>query len=576
MIKENDSSEKNRSFTIDPMTIKTLIDQSIEKHGQAKALSFFDEDPITYRELGDKIEELGNLLKENGIRKGDHVAILGENSPNWGIAYLGIVSMGVVTVPILPDFPAEDIEHILNHSESKLLFATKKQVEKLTYENCKTVKSIIILDNFSIEDTGFHTIPFSEFINDTLDKFSLLIQDLGEKTGLISTEVNADDLAAVIYTSGTTGFSKGVMLTHGNIISNVVAMEEMIQFDETDRFLSILPLSHSIEATLGFLLPMANGSSIYYTGKPPTPTILKRACAAVKPTCIVSVPLIIEKIYKKKVKNLFEKNSLIRGLTRIPFIQKILYKKAVKGILDFLGGHIRVMAFGGAPLNSEVEDFMIIGGFPYVPGYGLTETSPLLTGEPIGMAKKGSCGYPLCNVEIKIVDPDPETGVGEIYAKGPNVMKGYFKNKKLTDEVLSTDGWFKTGDRGFLGEDSYLFIKGRSKSMFLGSNGENVFPEVIEEKLNSLLCVQESLVVENKGDIEALIHFEPEFLEAKLESETGTDQEKIIAGILEDIRTDINRRLPAFSRIKKCFFRREAFQTTATHKIKRYLYSYRK
>ncbi|MCK5056254.1 MAG: AMP-binding protein, partial [Candidatus Aminicenantes bacterium] len=513
---------------------------------------------------------------ENGIRKGDHVAILGENSPNWGIAYLGIVSMGVVTVPILPDFPAEDIEHILNHSESKLLFATKKQVEKLTYENCKTVKSIIILDNFSIEDTGFHTIPFSEFINDTLDKFSLLIQDLGEKTGLISTEVNADDLAAVIYTSGTTGFSKGVMLTHGNIISNVVPMTEMIQFDETDRFLSILPLSHSIEATLGFLLPMANGSSIYYTGKPPTPTILKRACAAVKPTCIVSVPLIIEKIYKKKVKNLFEKNSLIRGLTRIPFIQKILYKKAVKGILDFLGGHIRVMAFGGAPLNSEVEDFMIIGGFPYVPGYGLTETSPLLTGEPIGMAKKGSCGYPLCNVEIKIVDPDPETGVGEIYAKGPNVMKGYFKNKKLTDEVLSTDGWFKTGDRGFLGEDSYLFIKGRSKSMFLGSNGENVFPEVIEEKLNSLLCVQESLVVENKGDIEALIHFEPEFLEAKLESETGTDQEKIIAGILEDIRTDINRRLPAFSRIKKCFFRREAFQTTATHKIKRYLYSYRK
>ncbi|MCK4766433.1 MAG: AMP-binding protein [Candidatus Aminicenantes bacterium] len=575
MTKENNNNQKNNGPNNEPKTITALINQSIEKHGSANALSFFDKSPLTYRELGDKIEELAGLLKKHGIRKGDRVAILGKNSPNWGISYLGIASFGAVTVPILPDFPAEDVEHILNHSESKLLFATKKQTEKLTFENCKTIKSIIILDDFSIENTEFQTIPFSEFLSDTLDKVSLLIHDAGEKAGLISTEVSEDDLIAIIYTSGTTGFSKGVMLTHKNILSNLMAMREMIRFDETDRFLSILPQSHSIEATLGFLLPLANGSSIYYLGAPPTPALMGKACPVAKPTVIVSVPLIIEKIYKKKVKNLFENSLLIRNLIRASFIKKILYKKAVKSILDFFGGHIRVMAFGGAPLNSEVEDFMIMGGFPYVPGYGLTETAPLLTGEPIGEARKGSCGYPLFNVEIKIVDPDPETGVGEIYAKGPNVMKGYFKNKKLTEEVLSADGWFKTGDRGYLGEEDYLYIQGRSKSMFLGSNGENIFPEVIEEKLNSLLCVQESIVVENKGDIEALIHLEPEFLETELEGRSEADQEEIMTGILEGIRRDINKRIPAFARIKKCYSQREPFQKTATHKIKRYLYSYR-
>jgi len=568
-------SENTGLSVTPPLTIKALINQSIEKFKEEKALSFFDKEPTSYGELGQKIQELANLLKKNGIRKGDRVAILGENSPNWAISYLGIVTMGVIAVPILPEFPAEDIEHILNHSESKLLFATKKQVEKLTYENCKTIRSIIILDDFSLEETGFQTIPFSEFLSDTLDKFSLLIHDLGEITGIISSDIEEDDLAVIIYTSGTTGFSKGVMLTHKNIVTNIMGMSNFIPMGKTDRFLSMLPLSHTMEATVGFLFPLSSGAAIYYTGKPPTPTNLKKACAVVKPTCIVSVPLIMEKIYKKKVKTLLEKNLISKGLTSIGPIKKAIFKKAVRGILEFFGGNLRVMAFGGAPLNGEVEEFMIQGKFPYVPGYGLTESSPLLTGEPLGKAKKGSCGYNLFNVELKIVDPDPETGVGDIYARGPNIMKGYFKNSKLSEEVLTDDGWLKTGDRGYLDKDNYLFIRGRSKSMFLGANGENIYPEIIEEKLNSRLCIQEALVVDNQGDIEALIHFEPEFLEEKLEGKAEADQEKELAKLLEDIRIEINTRLPSFSRIKRCFSQSEPFQKTATHKIKRFLYAYR-
>jgi long-chain acyl-CoA synthetase len=553
-------------------TIKDLIQESISKHPEENSLSFFDEKPITYSELGKKITELSALLKENGIRKGDKVAILGENSPNWGISYLSIVTMGAIAVPILPDFPSEDLEHILNHSESKLLFATKKQVEKISYENCKFIKSIITLDDFSMEDTDFHTIPFSEFLNDTLEKVTNLLYDLVEKTGFISTELNEDDLAVVIYTSGTTGLSKGVMLTHKNLISNVDAMNEIIPFSEKDKFLSVLPLSHVLESTIGFLLPLSNASSIYYLGKAPTPTLMKRSCELVKPTAIPLVPLIIEKIYKKKVKTLLEKNFIIKGITKTPFVKKLIYKKAAKAILEFFGGNIKLLAFGGAPLNSEVEDFLLKGGFPYVIGYGLTETAPLLTGESLSEVRRGSCGYPIKDVEIKIIDPDPKTGIGEIFAKGPNVMKGYYKNKNLTDEVLSADGWFKTGDRGYLDKDNYLYIKGRSKSMFLGANGENIFPETIEIKLNSMLLVQESLVIENHGDIEALIYLNPDVMESKLEGKSEKEQEKSIAIILEQIRTEVNPRISTFSRIKRCYLQREPFVKTATQKIKRFLY----
>ncbi len=559
-------------FKIEPLTIKALIEQSIKKFPSYPSMGFFDEKPLTYKELGEKIRAISKLLLDKGIRKGDKVALIGENSPNWGIAYLGIVTIGAIAVPILPDFPGEDILNILKHSESKLLFATKKHIDKILDEECKNVKNIISLDDFSDETEFYKIESISSKIEETYQKASQFFHDLGEKVGLWDESLKEDDLAAIIYTSGTTGLSKGVMLTHKNIVTNIIATKKFIIIDEKDRFLSVLPMSHVYEGTLGFLMPLASGSSIYYLGKAPTPTILKKACAKVKPTIMAWVPLLMEKIYKKKVKALMEKNFLFKSLTKVPGLKKAFYKNAVKSLLEFLGGEIRLIAFGGAPLAEDIERFLKIGGFPYVVGYGLTETSPLLTGEKPSETRIGSCGYPIEHVEIKIVDPDPKTGVGEIYAKGPNIMKGYYKNKKLTEEVLDKEGWFKTGDRGYMDKDNFLYIKGRSKNMFLGPNGENIYPEVIEEKLLSFLIVQEAIVIENKGEIEALVYLDPNILEEKLEGKGEEEQLKIIRDILDNLKNEVNQKLPAFSRIRRCVYQREPFAKTATQKIKRFLY----
>ncbi len=559
-------------FKIEPLTIKALIEQSIKKHKERPALGFFDSEPITYGELAKKIKAVSKLLYDKGIRKGDKVALIGENSPNWGIAYLGIVTIGAIAVPILPDFPGEDIINILKHSDSKLLFATRKHVDKIINDECKNIKTIISLDDFSDETEFYKIESISSVIEETIQKASQFFHDLGEKVGLFDENVKEDDLAAIIYTSGTTGMSKGVMLTHKNIVTNIIATKKFIIIDEKDRFLSVLPMSHVYEGTLGFLMPLASGSSIYYLGKAPTPTVLKKACSKVHPTIMAWVPLIMEKIYKKKVKALIEKNFLFKGLTRVPGLRKTFYKKAVKSLIEFLGGKIKVIAFGGAPLSPEVEKFLKTGGFPYVVGYGLTETAPLLTGEKPNETRIGSCGYPIEHVQIKIVDPDPKTGIGEIYAKGPNIMKGYYKNKKLTEEVLSKDGWFKTGDRGYMDKDSFLYIRGRSKNMFLGPNGENIYPEVIEEKLLSFLIVQEAIVIDNRGEIEALVYLDPAYLEEKLEGKGEEEQMQIIREILENLRKEVNQKLPSFSRIKRCLYQREPFVKTATQKIKRFLY----
>ena len=553
-------------------TIKELIENSINRYPGEPALSFFDAEPVTYGQLGIRIKELSQLMRDHGIRKGDKVAILGENSPNWGISYLSIVTMGAIAVPILPDFQQSDLENILNHSESKLLFTTKKQFEKLRYEKCGNITKAIILDDLHVEKAGFDTVGFSDYIHEAMKKISTMIHDIGEFTGLIKAEVLKDDLAAIIYTSGTTGLSKGVMLTHLNIVSNVLAMKELIGFGPSDRFLSLLPLSHALECTIGFLLPMSSGASSWYTGGMPTPPVIKKASSIVKPTCIPMVPLLIEKIFKKRVQTLLEKNMLTKTISKTPFLKKMIYKKAGKAILEFFGGNVRMIAIGGAPLGSEVENFLRISGFPYVMGYGLTETAPLLTGERINETRKGSSGYPIKDVEIKILDPDPKTGIGEIYAKGPNVMKGYYKNESITKEVFSDDGWFKTGDKGYLDKDNYLYIRGRSKNMFLGPNGENIYPEVIEEKLSEILIVQESLAIENKGDVEALIYLDHDILSPMVEGKSEKEQRKIIDDLLEDIRVEVNEKLPPSSRIKRAYYEGEEFTKTATKKIKRYLY----
>ncbi|MCP4213721.1 MAG: long-chain fatty acid--CoA ligase, partial [bacterium] len=452
--------ETNIKFSIDtpefestiksnyPNTLNELLERSAEKFGDKPSLSNVFEPAITYGELFTRVEGISQLLVKRGVNKGDRIVILGENSPNWGIAYFATLRAGAIAVPILPDFHEADIRHVLEDCEAIVLFTTKRQLEKLVELDHTRLKSIITLDDFT-PDTSL-TIK-TETISNIASKAFNLLKKIPKTIGLVSNRITENDTASIIYTSGTSGHSKAVMLTHKNLVANVTATTTLIDFTPDDRFLSILPMSHAYEFTIGFMLPLISGSRIIYLGKPPTPRLMEAACKKEQPTAICCVPLIMEKIYKKKVLTVLEKNKAIKLFSKIPLLKRKIYKKINTKLLEFFGGKLRIMAVGGASFNSEAELFFKNAGFPYLVGYGLTETSPLLAGGPWGdrSINTSSCGKITPGCRIKIENPDPDTGIGDIIAKGPNVMKGYYKNPKLTAEVIDTDGWFKTGDLGF-------------------------------------------------------------------------------------------------------------------------------
>lgn len=558
-----------------PNTLPLFLEDCVKKYGNNPALSKALEEPFTYKEMLEKVHSMSLLLEEKAINAGDRVAILGENSPNWGISYFAIVAIGAIAVPILPDFPESDIHHILIDSECKLLFSTYKQYERLGDLSTTRIKSVIMLDDFK-EDT--HSTKM-ESITDIFERaIDYIKKKIPSPFGSFFKKTSEDDVVSIIYTSGTSGHSKAVMLTHKNFISNVIAISLLTRIDHTDSFLSILPLSHCYEFTIGFLLPLLRGARIIYLSKPPTPRILEEICKVEKPTTICSVPLILEKIYKKKVLPVLEKNLAIKFLTIIPGLRKRIYKKINKKLIEFFGGRLRIMAVGGASFNREAEKFFRAAGFPYLVGYGLTETSPLLAGGPEGdkSIRVTSTGKVTPGCEIKIVDPDKKTGIGEIYGRGPSVMKGYYKNQALTDEVLDSQGWFKTGDLGYFDKNDNLYIKGRSKNIIVLSNGENVYPEAIEEKLNSSLFVQESLLLENNDQLEALVYLDYDVIDSQTKGKTEKQRLDFIQHRLTVLKDETNELLPTFSRISRIYEQAEPFIKTATQKIKRYLYIHQK
>lgn len=535
-------------------SLRALLEFSFTRYGDKPFLHFIDGPGYTYAEFHAKVYEVGELLSRYGLGRNDMIGLLSQNMPNWGVAYFATTAFGRITLPMLPDFSESEIKHILKHSAAKALFVSRKLLPKVLPKALDRLEVIICLDDFSIIKgepcpDGPAPLPSEE-------------------------EIQSDDLAAIIYTSGTTGSSKGVMLSHRNLCANLWSTEDARPSFDWDVWLSLLPLSHTLECSMCLLLPMQAGASVNYIEKAPTPSILMNALAKVRPTTILSVPLIIEKVYRSAVLPKLTATPLLRFMHRIPPLRKMMHRKAGKQLFEKFGGRIRFFGIGGARLDPEVERFLLEARFPYAIGYGLTETSPLIAAAPPDMVRLGSTGPVVKGVELRLLDKDPKTGVGEIAVKGDNVFKGYFNNPEATSSAFTEDGWFKTRDLGKLDKDGWLYIKGRSSTTIIGPSGENIYPEEVESVINSHDMVAESLVTNRKGRLTALVHFDSEKLKAFLESTDEfkrTTQEKL-ENLKKELLEYVNQKVSKFSRISEIDPQDQAFEKTATHKIKRYLY----
>ena len=534
-------------------TLLCVLNTSSEIYADRPVVSYVNSPKITYREFKEKVKEVTDFLKSEGIIAGDKVSILSENQPNWAIAYFAITTIGAIAVPIMTEFHSAEVHHIIKHSESKAVFISAKyfnKIDDLEYDNLHTR---ILLDDFSVIPPNTKNDFLKEVISGGKKEFAKIKEAALKLVGLIPDEVSEDNLALILYTSGTTGHSKGVMLTHKNVVSDALSTLDMIDMDENDRMLSILPLYHTMESTLGLVVPFISGASVIYLDKPPTAAVLLPALANVKPTVMLAVPLIIEKIYKNRIYPEFNKRAIVRGLYKIPAIRKRLNKIAGKKLMQTFGGELRMFCIGGAKLAADVELFLKEAGFPYAIGYGLTETSPLVTGTGPERVRFRAAGKPMLWMKVKIDNPDPKNGEGEVLIKGPNVMKGYFKDPEKTREVFTEEGWFKSGDLGVIDEDGFLFIKGRYKNVIIGPNGKNIYPEEIEAIINEFQYVSESLVLEKEGQLVAKIYLNYEEIdnEFKIQKLSETKAREIINKIFEDLLVQINERVNTFSRVKK-------------------------
>ncbi len=540
-----------------------LVKSALENHRERPAFSDFKGETISYGEVARHIYKCHFVFKELGIKRGDKIAIIGRNMSNWSMVYLGIVTYGAVVVPILPDFSPSDINHIVNHSGSLLLFSTGLIFDKIDENQMPALKGIISIDNFSvlIENQGK--------VKKAVDKALASLSNIGEQFSIemiTFTYPKADDVMVLSYTSGTSGFSKGVLLPHRSIWSNVQFARDTFDIVAGERIVSFLPLAHAYGCLFEFLWPFTEGCHITFLTRTPSPQIITEAFREVRPHIILSVPLIIEKIFKRKIQPQLEKRR-IKTLMKLPILNKIVYDKIRKGLVDAFGREFREMIIGGAPLSKDVEQFLRKISFPFTIGYGMTECGPLISYAPWNETKPTSAGKIIHRMEVRIDSDDPYNTVGEIQVKGENTMLGYYKNKSATAEMFDDDGWLHTGDLGVIDENHFIYIRGRSKNMILGPSGQNIYPEEIEAVLNNNEYVQECLVRENKGRIEALVY--PDYEAADQEGLTREDLGKL----LQQIKSEVNAELPAFMNINQITLFPEEFEKTPKKSIKRYRYT---
>ncbi len=537
----------------------SMVERIIKRRLDNPAFTNYKGDTLSFREVGEIIYKFQKVFKEIGIERDEKIAIIGQNTANWASTYISIIASGYPIVPILPDFHPNDVIHIVNHSESKLLFTSRANFDKLDAEKLKGLRGVICIDDFSvlIDETSTLTKAM-EGVFETSDKnFDVENIDFPE--------VGAEDLMVLSYTSGTSGNSKGVLLPHRSIWSNVQYAIDKMEMHEGDSILSFLPLAHSYGSLFEFLWPFIEGVHITFLAKMPSPNILVEAFGKTKPHLILSVPLILEKIFKRRIQPTIEK-PLIKVLTKTPLINSLIFSKIRKSLIETFGGRFREIVIGGAPLNKEVEQFLRKIKFPVTVGYGMTECGPLISYEYWHQTKAESAGRAVDRMEIRIDSEDPENIVGEIQVRGDNVHLGYYKNEEATKETFTDDGWLHTGDLGIVDADKILFIKGRSKDMILGPSGQNIYPEEIEAIINSKEIIAESVVRERDGRLEALVYPDYDVCEeCKLE---GEELEKALV----ELRNEINKELPAYMNISIITLVDEEFEKTPKRSIKRYKY----
>lgn len=540
-----------------------LLKESIRKNWEFDAVTDYHGATLSYREVAQSIEKVHILLTLSGIKKGDKVALCGRNSSNWGIAVLGVLTYGAIAVPILHEFKAGNIHDIVNHSDAKLLFVGDVVWENLSENAMPMLKGIILLNNFSS-------------LTKKDKKLSLACDNINElfkkkypkgfhKEDLSYYQDKPEDLAVINYTSGTTSFSKGVMLPFRSLYANITYAIANMPLHHDDSTISMLPLAHMYGLSFEFLYEMCIGSHVFFLTRVPSPKIVFEAFAEIKPRLIIAVPLIIEKIIRKNILPKLETLHM-KVLLKLPFIHDIIRNKIREEIINAFGGRFIEVVLGGAPFSKEVEDFLRQIAFPYTIGYGMTECGPLITYSYWKDFEKYSCGKAITGMELKIDSPDPQNIVGEILCRGNYVMQGYYKNPTATALALDKDGWLHTGDLGIINKDGFLFLKGRSKNMLLGSNGQNIYPEEIEDKLMNLPYVAECLVIGDGSKITALVYPDTEEAFANHIDALGIVRE------MEKNRATINELLPTYSQISKIKILPEEFEKTPKRNIKRYLY----
>lgn len=546
-------------------SFNSYIEQSIINNWHLDALTDYKGATLQYHDVARKIEKLHILFENSGVIKGDKIAVCGRNSSQWAVAFLAIVTYGAIVVPIQNEFKPEQIHNIVNHSESKMLFVGDVVATEINAEEMPSLEGIVYLPDFSLNLSRSEKLTYArEHLNEI---FGHKFPKFFRKEHIKYHVDDPEELAMINYTSGTTGFSKGVMLPYRALWGNLDYLMDTVKpkIGKNCNILSTLPMAHMYGLMTEFIFNIVLGNHIFFLTRQPSPTLISEALNETKPDIIFAVPLVIDKIVRKHVFPRVQTNW-VRLLTSMPVLSKRIKEKIREFVLGEFGEHPYEVVVGGAPLNKEIENFFVSIGFPIAMGYGTTETAPLITFAHQDDYVAGSCGVAVKHMEVKVLSDNPQNVPGELVCRGINVMKGYYKNPEATHAVIDKDGWFHTGDLATMSADGHFFIKGRSKNMLLGANGQNIYPEEIEDRLNSMALVSESIIVQRNNKLVALIH--PDYDEASSMGFTAEDLEHI----MDQNRVELNSQMPSFAKISSIQIHENEFEKTAKKSIKRYLY----